>query len=216
MNLITNILNCIDVIAPLVTLFFFIKPFKRMPKELYYFFGFIGLQFIANLVAGLLGILEVKNYWVYLANVMFSFLLLSFLFYQLSSKAVKKIIPFASLGFIVFAIYSIANGDGIASYNSALSALGSFFIIGYCLSYFYWRLIKDARLSGLTDSSLFWMIVGLFTYYTGSFFIFISYQYLIVQGEVAVGVLWRFHNLLLTIFCIYTIYGLLWKDFQKT
>ena len=111
MNLITNILNCIDVIAPLVTLFFFIKPFKRMPKELYYFFGFIGLQFIANLVAGLLGILEVKNYWVYLANVMFSFLLLSFLFYQLSSKAVKKIIPFASLGFIVFAIYSIRSEE---------------------------------------------------------------------------------------------------------
>ena len=216
MSLFTTILNCIDTGAPLVALLFFIKPFKRMPKELYYIFWFIFLQFIANLTAKLLEEYKINNYSVYLANVILSFCVLSFFFYNLRNYLIKKIIPFAAFSFILCAAYSIAKGDGIASYNSALSAVGSFLIIGYCLSYFYWRLIKDARLSGLTDGSLFWMIVGLFTYYTGSFFIFISYKYLIVQGDEAIGVLWRFHNLLLTIFCIYTIYGIVWKDLQKT
>ena len=94
--------------------------------------------------------------------------------------------------------------------------MASFVITAYCLIFFYWRLVKDTKLSGLTESSFFWVIIGLFTYYTGSFFIFISYNYLIAKEFDAIGILWRFHNVLLTIFCIYTIYGLTCKDYQKT
>jgi len=76
--------------------------------------------------------------------------------------------------------------------------------------------VSDGRMIGLTASSLFWVIIGVFTYYTGSFFIFISYKYLIVQEASVIGILWRFHNVLLTIFCFYTIYGLACKKYQRT
>ena len=216
MNLLITILNYIDVVAPLVTLLFFIRPFQQLPKELRYIFWFVCMQFVTNLVATGLELMMTTNYAVYVANIILSFTLLSVLFYQTNIPSIRRLLPVASLVFIACGIYSIANGDGIMTYNSVLSAIGSFIITGYCMIFFYWRLVKDTKLSGLTDSAFFWIVIGIFTYYTGSFFIFISYKLLLVQEANIIGILWRFHNLLLTLFCIYTIYGLTCKDYRKT
>lgn len=216
MNILTTILNYIDIGAPLVTLLFFIRPFGRLPKELVLVFWFVCMQFATNLIASVLEILIITNYSVYAANVILSFTLLSFIFYRTGIVILKKVVPVAILLFLACAVYSIGRGDGIMSYNSVLSAVGSFIITGYCLVYFYWRLVKDTQLSGLTENAFFWIVIGVFTYYTGSFFIFISYKYLIVQDAGIIGILWRFHNLLLTIFCGYTIYGITCKNYQRT
>jgi len=216
LKIIITILNYIDTGAPLLTLLFFIKPFKKMSRELLYIFWFVCTQFVTNLAAMIMEKLIVTNYSAYAVNVILSFIILSALFYKVINSSIRKVVPAAALLFIICAGYSVAKGDGIRSYNSVLSAVGSFIIIVYCLVFFYWRLVKDNKQPGLTNTSFFWIVIGVFTYYTGSFFIFISYKYLIVQQENAVGILWRFHNLLLTIFCIYTIYGLTWKNYQKT
>ena len=221
---IISILNYIDTAAPLLTLFFFIKPFKKLAKELRFIFWFVAVQFITNLVSSLCEMLYIwsnhsivwSNYSIYALNIVLSFGVLSYLFYQLNIPVIKKLAPVFSILFTICAVFSLAKGDGVSSYNSILSALASFVITAYCLIFFYWRLVKDTRLTGLTNSSFFWIVIGLFTYYTGSFFIFISYNYLIAKEFNAIGILWRFHNVLLTIFCIYTIYGLTCKNYQKT
>jgi len=216
LNTLTTILNYIDVGAPLVTLFFFIKPFNRLSRELLYIFAFVGIQFLCNLAASVMASLIIANYSVYAANIILSFVLLSLMFYNLISKTMNRFILLAFVVFAVIATISIANGEGINTYNSVVSAVASFIITAYCLIYFYWKLVSDGRMIGLTASSLFWVIIGVFTYYTGSFFIFISYKYLIVQEASVIGILWRFHNVLLTIFCFYTIYGLACKKYQRT
>jgi len=216
LKIIITILNYIDTGAPLLTLLFFIKPFKKLSRELLYIFWFVCTQFVTNLAASIMEKFDVVNYSAYAVNVILSFIILSALFYRVINSAIRKVVPAAALLFIICAGYSVAKGDGIRSYNSVLSAVGSFVIISYCLIFFYWRLVKDNKQPGLTNTAFFWIVMGLFTYYTGSFFIFISYKYLIVQQDNAVGILWRFHNLLLTIFCIYTIYGLTCKNYQKT
>lgn len=188
-----------------------------MATELHFIFWFVLIQFATNLTAILLEkIFVVSNYSVYVINIVLSFAVLSLLFYRIDNHYLKKLVPVASLVFIVGAIVSLCNGDGIDTYNSMISAMASFLITAYCLIFFYWKLVGDTRISGLTNSAFFWIIIGLFTYYTGSFFIFISYKYLIVQEAGLIGILWRFHNVLLTIFCIYTIYGLTCKDYQRT
>jgi hypothetical protein len=211
-----TILNYIDIGAPLVALLFFMKPFQQLPRALRYIFWFVIVQFVTNLTATIMEKLGITNYSVYLVNIILSFVILSIMFYEIGNQFIKKIFPFTSLLFVWFATTSIANGDGIGTYNSAISASASFIITAYCLIFFYWRLVRDAKYSGLTNSAFFWIIIGVFTYYTGSFFIFISYKYLIVREASIIGILWRFHNLLLTIFCIYTIYGLTCKNYQKT
>jgi len=216
LNFIITIFNYIDIGAPLFTLLFFIKPFKQLPRELLYIFAFVAVQFITSLIATILEKLVITNYSVYLVNIILSFVILSVLFYEIGNPLIKRLFPFTSLLFLGFATVSIANGDGLGTYNSAISASASFIITAYCLIFFYWRLVRDTQYSGLTESAFFWIVIGIFTYYTGSFFIFISYKYLIVREASIIGILWRFHNLLLTIFCIYTIYGLTCKNYQKT
>jgi hypothetical protein len=218
------ILNYIDTAAPLLTLFFFIKPFKKLTKELRFIFWFVCVQFVTNLVASSFEVIynwsnysiKWNNYSVYALNIVLSFGIISTLFYRLNIPLIKKLVPAVSILFTICAVFSFVAGAGIYSYNSVVSALASFMITAYCLIFFYWRLVKDTKLSGLTDSSLFWVIIGLFTYYTGSFFIFISYNFLISKVVYSIGILWRFHNVLLTIFCIYTIYALTCKNYQKT
>lgn len=219
MKIIITILNYIDIGAPLLALLVFIRVLSqnKLAKELLYIFYFICIQLITNVTATVLEKLHITNYSVYLLNIVLSFLVLSILFYELGIPLIRKIFPFSSLLFLGFATYSISNGDGIETYNSIISASASFIITAYCLIFFYWRLVKDKNYSGsLTDSAFFWATIGVFTYYTGSFFIFISYKYLIVREAEVIGILWRFHNLLLTIFCIYSIYGLTCKNYQKT
>jgi hypothetical protein len=158
----------------------------------------------------------VNNYAMYAANIVITFIILSLMFYSLINKMIDKIILVCSLLFAITVMVSLLNGDGIDYYNSIISAVASFIITAYCLIYFYWKLVNDHRSIGLTKSAFFWIAVGLFTYYTGSFFIFMSYKYLIDQEANVIGILWRFHNVLLTIFCIYTIYGLTCRNYQKT
>ena len=216
MKFLGQILNYIDIGAPLLTLFFFIKPFKNLPKELLYIFWFLVTQLVANVTASILELAKISNYTVYAANIILSFCILSSLFYTLSRPAIQKLIVVAAVLFMLCSVYSISNSDGISSYNSVVSAVASFIITAYCLTFFYSKLVTDTRVTGLTDGAFFWIIIGVFTYYTGSFFIFISYKFLIVQGDIAAGILWRFHNLLFAIFCFYTIYGLACKNHQKT
>lgn len=210
------ILNYIDVFAPLVALLFFVKPYRKLPKEVKYVLWFVFLQFSSNLLATVLELIKVTNYLIYLSNIILSFFILSGMFYYMGNRLLKKLIPMGSLLFLAGILISLWFKDGIDSFNSNLSALGSFSITAYCLIFFYWRLVTDTRHTRLTESSLLWMVIGIFTYYTGSFFIFISYQYLLVQEADVIGILWRFHNLLLAIFCAYTIYGITCKNYQKT
>lgn len=188
-----------------------------MAKELHYVFYFVLVQFSTNLAAFIMqNVFNARNYAAYAANVVFSFMVLAMLFYSMNSKSLKRVVPAATVLFMIVAIYSLSSGDGIYTFNSIVSGLASFIITACCLVFFYWRLVHDTKTSGLTNSALFWIIIGIFTYYTGSFFIFISYNYLISKQFDSLGILWRFHNVLLTIFCLYTIYGLTCKNYQKT
>ncbi|MCW3088127.1 MAG: hypothetical protein JWQ78_1513 [Sediminibacterium sp.] len=199
----------------MIALLFFIKPFKRLSNELLYVFLFVFIQFTTNLVATILEQFRTPNYSVYAINIILSFIVLSLLFYQVIDNVIHRFIAIAGIVFTICAVISVSNGDGIETYNSVLSAVASFMITMYCLVFFYRKLVSHPGRAGLTDSAFFWIIIGLFTYYTGSFFIFISYKYLIVQEANVIGILWRFHNVLLAIFCIYTIYGLACKNYQK-
>lgn len=215
MKTIITILNYIDVGAPLLTLLFFIKPLKKLSRELLYIFAFVCIQFVCNLTASILDTgFKITNYPVYAANIVLSFMVLSMMFYYVFNNRIRRLIILASVLFAACTVFSIGRGDGIYSYNSIVSALAGFIITAYSLIFFYWKLVSDKRMTGLTNSTFFWVVIGLFTYYTGSFFIFISYNYLIVSGEGVVGILWRFHNLLLAVFCFYTIYGLTCKKYN--
>ncbi len=98
MQQIIYILNYIDTAAPLLTLFFFITPFKKLTKELRFIFWFVCVQFVTNLISSSFEIIYNwsdhsivwNNYSVYALNIVLSFGILSALLFLKFVKAGER------------------------------------------------------------------------------------------------------------------------------
>ncbi|MFT3903237.1 MAG: hypothetical protein QM727_08685 [Niabella sp.] len=215
MDSIIQILNKLDTIAPLSAMLFFLLKRKQMTRELFLVFLFCLVQFLCNLTATILDILRMTNYWVYKINTIFTFIIIFQLFtkYLFHIKARSRIF-YILVYLTISSLLLWYNGDGITQFNSISAALSSLIIVGLCLYFFYIKLIYSAEEVSVPETSVFWCVVGLFTYYAGSFFIFISYTYLTNSSASSVVVLWRFQNILLLICCGYISYGILCKSYQ--
>ena len=187
-----------------------------MPAELIIVFMFLVLQLCCNALASVMGLMKVANYNVYTINSILSFLVLNYLFYVLFRDINIK--PAMITGIIIFStvtILSLLNGQELQTFSSNITATGSFIIVALCLYYFYTKFAYGIPGQPVTAHAIFWAIAGIFTYYTGSFFIFISYKYLIESHNRIIGTIWRFHNVLLMVCCGYITYGILWKGYRK-
>ncbi|MFT4094374.1 MAG: hypothetical protein QM640_12110 [Niabella sp.] len=216
MNIIITILNNLDIIGPFLAIIIVCFRLNKLTPELKMILFFCVVQVLCNTTAQVFAYYKANNYWIYKVNTMLSFISILVLFtrYLLLGTALAKG-ALAGL-FIAISFTPIFFGDGIVSYNSNSAALTSIVIVCYCLYYFYIKLIHSSPEDSAPSTPVFWCVVGLFTYYAGAFFIFISYKLLIEQdGGASVGTLWRFHNLLLFICSMYIGYGILCKPYQK-
>ena len=223
-------LNRIDSIAPLLTLLFFIPIYLKFNKvnRIKYrpILFFLLVQLICNVTATLIEVTYTpllknhfflsNNYWVHWLNTVFSFFIIIYILSKTTkviSSITSKII---SISFLIFAIIAIILGDGISLFNSYSAGLSSLIIISLCLLFFYQVLKGNNKNNDESPNTpLFWSISGIFTYYFGSFFIFLTYQYLINNFNSGFSLLWRFHNILLLICCLYIIYGFYGKVIRR-
>lgn len=176
-------------------------------------FWFCMIQFVCNGYAYYLETVHnAQNYWVYKLNTIASVIILLLLFskYLLNFDRKKNAIAVAIVLLIIIPTFF---GEGIASYNSYTATLSSLIIVGLCVYFFYVKLVQSAPEESVPSKAIFWSIVGLFIYYAGSFFIFLSYKYLIETDVKSIETLWKFHNLLLFIACFIISYGILCKDY---
>jgi hypothetical protein len=79
--------------------------------------------------------------------------------------------------------------------------MGAFLFVGFSLMSFY------GWMEGLPASNIlllkeFWGAAGILFYFGSSFFIFISYEYLSEVSAKNVGILWKLHNVFLTLGCL--------------
>ena len=224
-----EILNRLDTIAPLLALLLILPAYSKSHKsakaKLKPILIFILVQAVLNLSASAIEffydekyknhILLSNNYWIHWLNTIISFVIvvyiLSFIIHVISNKAGTLI----NVLFLLFVIVMAFLGDGTRSFNSYSAGISSLVIISLCLLFFY-QILKGSNNKNTEspDTPLFWCISGIFTYYFGAFFIFLTYQYLISSFSSGFSLLWRFHNVLLLICCIYIVCGFLWKSYQ--
>lgn len=206
-----------DVVGPLMALTILLARRHVISKELRLILAFCMVQFLCNLLSSFeIFTINGSNYWVYKLNTILSFTVILILFGKYLIPLKRSIVIIFVSVLLVLNIFAVIAGDGISAYNSNSAALSSFVIVSFCLYYFYHSLIRSSPEESIPSTAMFWCIVGLFTYYTGAFFIFISYKYLIETDPRTVSTLWKFHNLLLFICCSYISYGILCKDYQTT
>lgn len=208
------IFNWLDFCGPLFACIVFWTVRHRIADDLKLVKWFCIIQLVCNSTAYLFDILNFRNYWIYELNMILSFLVLFWLFsrYLLDLRKSTSIL----LGLLVFTsiivIYYFFGWDN--TFNSYGMAICSMMIVAFSLYFFYTKLINSSEDVSIPNTSIFWCVVGLFTYYAGSFFIFISYKYIIDSDSSTAPTLWRFHNILLLICCLYISYGILCKNYR--
>lgn len=195
---------------------------RVLPKEIQLILIFCLIQLLCNTIATIIERLALphsfmllqNNYWIYKLNSTGCFLTVLYLFFR-HLLHFKLILLSALLSlYALVSVLLVVSGEGIYRFNSISAAFESFVIIALCLHFFYSKLINTHEEVSIPDTSIFWCVVGIFTYYAGALFIFISYKYFIGSNDSAVGVLWRFHNILLFICCLYISYGILCKNYR--
>lgn len=215
MYILHNILNTLDSVGPAIACSFLLLHRKKLSDDIIIILIFCLIQLLCNTVATFMDIvLKTNNYWVYKINSTASFLCILYLFSRKLIQIKSTSFYLLLTGYIAISVILMSKGDGIWQFNSISAAVESIIIVGLCLYFFYTKLINTSEEISIPETSIFWCVVGIFIYYAGAFFIFISYKYLIDSDNSAVGVLWRFHNILLFICCCYISYGVLCKNYR--
>ncbi len=209
-----QILACLDAIAPLITIIFFLRN-KVVLKDqaIKHIFLFLVIQLLFNGIA--IGIsITMKYYFHKMGNniVFFHLNCLFSTFAILCYFKEIKVIKTRLLIFVLFVtmyIWCLIIGDGIFRFNSIGYSLASLIILILCFKYYYF-LLKNPQLDNFFYSHNFWIITGLLTYHVCNFIIFITFSYL-AKNTPNTGDLWLFHNVLLAILCMYLIKAVICK-----
>ena len=214
-----SIIYNLDIIGPLSALVYL---FIRKPKVEWAFLWlifFVAGLFFFNLCAYLsqqiptfFGKKPGGNLIIYHIGCVFYAYVLS-KFFSLVLKSKSHIVDFLFL--IPFLILSIFN---IIYLNRTFTIYGvtSIWIVVKCLSY-YAQKFQEPPKEDLLQSRLFWIVSGLFLYFSVAFFTFITYDFFtigILKGVMpkSVGAFWLVHNIILAVSCLFYIKAIECKE----
>jgi len=201
----------LDTVSPILLFLFSLKQSKEVWRR-DFILWFILIQAFLNTIAIIYDqVLLENNLFIYHINCIASFIVLSF-FFKATFKQ-EKISDYTKpliLIFFVFYFIDLVWGDGIGSFNSNTYGFASFILVGYCLIYYLKKLLNPVT-TNIAYTRSFWYVTGIFTYFSGSFVIFLSYNYLTALEIEKLHLLWMLHNFIFLIMCIYIFIGLLCK-----
>ena len=214
-----SVLYNLDIIGPLSALvyLFFRKP--KVEGAFLWLILFVVSLFICNLSAFLVQQVPIffgkkpgVNLFVYHIGCAFYVIILS-KFFSLVLKSKYLIID--CLFFIPFLILSVLN---IIYLNRTFTIYGvtSIWVVIKCLSY-YTQKFQEPPKEDLLQNRLFWIISGLFLYFSVAFFTFITYDFFtigILKGVMpkSVGAFWLVHNIILAVSCLFYIKAIECKE----
>jgi hypothetical protein len=208
-------MNYLDSLAPAVLLILVLV--KRIDFRHDYVVHFIAVQFLCNFLASVLGDLldHDNNLYVYHLNCFVSFVLLSLHFRQVFRNVTyQKATLVILIMFVGFFLLNVSLWEDLFVFNSNSFAVASFLITSYSLMYYLENLTNPPR-ENMVHSRVFWYTTGLFTYYTCSFFIFITYRRLTQNNISDTAILWRIHNVVFLIMCVHLFIGILCKPLPE-
>ena len=180
-----------------------------------YIFLYLLIQLILNSVCSILAAEKVNNILLYQTNCLTSLVLLT-LFFNEVIPAFKKHKWFKILSWsLVTLLTAYMFFEKKSSFNSHSFSYTGLIIVMYSLLYFYNK-IAHPSLTKITKEPVFWFVTGFFIYYSATFMIFVSYGVLTEEQKIDVNLLWRLHNIIFFIMCVYISVGYLCITSRKT
>ncbi|PIQ20619.1 MAG: hypothetical protein COW65_13945 [Cytophagales bacterium CG18_big_fil_WC_8_21_14_2_50_42_9] len=205
----------LDVISPwALLLYFFIKIKKARRRD--YIFWFILFQTIINTVSIVYDqYLILNNLYLYHLNCAVSFFILTIYFSSILNFQQSSNILYGLL--VIFGIFFFVNiikWENLESFNSNSYSVASFLIVVYSFLYYLENLLRPATID-IAKSKNFWYVTGLFTYYAGSFYIFLTFKKLTFLNIENLRLVWLTHNVLFLILCIFLARGIICQLLQE-
>jgi hypothetical protein len=209
--MILKVINYLDTIPPLIILLF---PKTNKGLRGSFIYWFLVIQLVFNLTSNIIDELDGNNHYLYHANCFLSFITLS-LYYKKSFNSTRSARNIFVVGilFSVFFFLNIFVWENIGVFNSNSFGAASFIFCSYSLFY-YLSLLREPGKTNVAYSKNFWLNTGIFTYYTANFFIFLTFNRLTEKELPLLALIWRIHNLIFLIMCIYIFIGALCRESQ--
>lgn len=203
-----------DTIPPLLLLTYIFISQKSTERG--YILVYIVVQAILNTSATIIDQwYDSNNIFLYHINCLLSlFILIKYLESIIALKNIRSITIGVFIVFYLFYLITIVLDEGRITFNSKSFGLASFFIVVYCLLY-YREQLKYPKTESISRSKDLWYVTGIFAYYGGTFSIVTSYRILTTRNINDAGFLWKIHNVVFLIMCIYIFIGIICKPLPK-
>lgn len=207
----------LDVVPPFLLLVFALaSPQLSIRKD--YIFWYLAVQTLLNTISMIIyQVYDGNNLLYYNINCVLSFLVLSAYFASiLQFKDTKKVVIGVAALFLVVLIFNALKFENIVDhFNSNMYGLAAFILVVYAFLYYLQNLINPTQ--DIVKTVDFWYVTAILTYYASSFFIFITFNYLMQSNSkynTGIKILWPIHNLLFLVMCGYLFKGMLCKRSQ--
>lgn len=197
------------VLIPLLVSWFYRKQSVFLKPVVIY----LWLAFLLNLAGDIIAAFRVNYHfpsWLQSNNPLYNihsvvrFTCFSYFFVSLkqpSFGAFKKLLPLASLAFLIinFKFFEKFFYKGHLSGN--LLTAESYLLLIYCMLY-YLEDLKDEN-DMITNYASFWVVTGLTIYVVINFFVFLFYVPMLDQNFILADKMWNIHNVAYIIFCLF-------------
>ncbi|GAB3491627.1 hypothetical protein GCM10027341_04860 [Spirosoma knui] len=201
-----RVIDYLDTVPPLFLLVLALTSMGWGRRD--YILYYLGCQFLFNGYANFLNELKRDNLFAYSLNFAWTNFLLSQFFIKLySNRYFTWLLLLSTLLYQVNVLSTTQTASTTATFDSSSFGLVSLLMTLYCIVYYTKQLSQQPTENILTVRN-FWYVNGLFTYYTSNFFIFLTYNALTKMNVANIVVIWRVHNVVFLIMCVYFFVGL--------
>ncbi len=167
-------LSSISGLLPIIFLLVFLKRNKEGMLLVVFVYALISFSVDVSYV-----LVKSESYRFYAASC-FTIIELTlftiFLYLNIESAAIKRVLIFCSLAFFPFAIYSMIKITD-PKFDSVPASIECILIISYCILFFYEQL-KTPEISFVYSSKRFWIIIAILLYLAATFILFVSTAYM--------------------------------------
>jgi hypothetical protein len=145
-----------------------------------------------------------SNNFLYNIHSVIRLLLFSWFFILLNQRfmhRIKILIPFAFIAFVIINFSVSENFFNRQILSSRLLATEAALLLFYCLQYYIFLILEDKGISFKRQPGI-WIVTGLTFYVAASFFIFLFFDYLVINDEKFAINVWDVHNFFFILLCI--------------
>lgn len=188
--------------------------FKKLSHQQKNMLLLVVLWFVLDGIGRILWINAMSNLFLGHAHTLLEFLLLTRVFYlSLNDFVHRKLFPFIAIAFTVLAIANTVFVQALELNNSYIKLLESLLLISFSLLYFY-RVGKEMKISRPENEPMFWISTAVLIYFSGSIFIFLNANFILLYSE-GLGVrIWFIHAVFFILFSILITISF-WKNQKR-